>query len=134
MDVLSLKTSLELITDRRQFAQRFYEILFETYPDARPLFEKTDWERQYKSLMGTIAVVVAGVERGDNLTPTLRSLGEKHRHYGTAPEHYPVVGAALLAAFKDQLNTNFTPAMHEAWEGALAVISSEMIQGAVQEA
>lgn len=132
MDVYQLKTSFELISDRRQFAQRFYEILFEKFPDTHALFQKTDWEGQYRSLMATLAAVVSGVERGDNLVPALHNLGAKHHRYGAKPEHYPAVGASLIATFQDQLGTNFTPAMLEAWKSAFEVISTEMLQGATQ--
>lgn len=130
MDVTQLRESFGLIPDQRMFAHRFYEILFTTFPDAKVLFANTNWERQYSSLMATIAAVIAGAERGENLVPTLQKLGARHQRYGAIPEHYPVVGSSLIAAFKQTLGPRFTQAMQDSWASAFELISSEMITGA----
>lgn len=132
MDVPSLKESFESIPDQTLFAHQFYGILFNTFPDARPLFAHTDWKKQYSSLMATIAAVVRGVERGDNMIPTFHQLGEQHRRHGAKPEHYPIVGACLITTFKRALGDNFTQKMQDAWTIAFEVISTEMIKGAAQ--
>ncbi|HEU5230876.1 MAG TPA: globin domain-containing protein, partial [Ktedonobacteraceae bacterium] len=87
MDVALLKQSFEMVIPQKGiFAHSFYQRLFAYYPETRQLFAHTDMKRQEGSLMATLATVVAGVQRGDNLTPTLQSLGEKHQHYGAMPD------------------------------------------------
>lgn len=130
MDAQLLKMSFESIPDLTLFAHQFYGILFNTFPDARPLFAHTDWKKQYQALMATIAAVVSGVERGANLVPTLHKLGEKHSHFGAKPEHYPIVGACLITTFKRALGNHFSQEMQDAWTIALEIISAEMIRGA----
>ncbi|HZR38475.1 MAG TPA: globin domain-containing protein [Ktedonobacteraceae bacterium] len=132
MDAQLLKASFEEIPDRTQFARRFYEILFDTFPDSHALFARTNWNRQYSSLMATLASVVSGVERGENVVPSLHKLGERHARYGAQPDHYPIVGASLIATFKQILGPAFTQEMQDAWTSAFEVISTEMIQGAIE--
>ncbi len=129
MDPVLLRQSLELIPDKTQFAELFYQQLFTDVPAAEILFQQTDWPRQYSSLMGTIAFVVAGVERGDNLTSALQTLGKKHTNYGAQPEHYPLVGTALITTFQQHV-PGFTASMEDSWQQAFAVISDQMIKGA----
>ncbi|WP_160146016.1 globin domain-containing protein [Dictyobacter aurantiacus] len=114
---------------KEEFAHSFYERLFSYYPQTKHLFAQTDMRRQESSLMATLAVVVAGVERGDSLVPTLNTLGKRHSHYGAAPEHYPLVGGVLLETFHEYLGSQFTPAMQDAWSNAFELISNQMIEG-----
>jgi len=131
MNVVLLKESFDMIVPQKDaFAHSFYERLFTYYPQTQPLFAKTDMRRQEGSLMATLAVVIAGVERGDNLVPTLQQLGQKHKKYGAQAEHYSLVGAALLETFEQYLGPRFTPAMQEAWEEAYEIISVQMLEGA----
>jgi len=88
MDARLLRSSFDLIApEKDQFAEAFYQRLFEKYPQTRPFFANTDMSMQARALAATLALVVAGVEKGDDLTPTLQSLGARHRTYGVQPEH-----------------------------------------------
>ena len=131
MNVELLKESFNLVAPQKEeFARSFYERLFSYYPQTRPLFAQTDMRRQESSLMATLAVVVAGVQRGDNLVPVLHSLGKRHeQHHGVAPEYYPLVGGVLLETFHDYLGPQFTPTMQDAWSQAFELISNQMIEG-----
>ena len=70
MDPVLLKDSFNLVAPHKEaFAQHFYSQLFARYPQTRQLFPPTEegMRRQESSLIATLAVVVAGVERGENL-------------------------------------------------------------------
>ncbi len=126
-----LKESFDLVVPYKDaFAHSFYERLFTDYPQTQPLFAQTDMRRQEGSLVATLAAVIAGVERGDNLIPILQQLGQRHKRYGAKAEQYPLVGAALLETFHQYLRSRFTPAMQEAWEEAYEIISTRMLEGA----
>ena len=43
----------------------------------------------------------------DELVPILTSLGTKHVGYGVVPEHYAIVGEALIATLGDALGDAF---------------------------
>jgi len=135
MDPALLRESFNLVTPRKEeFSRHFYALLFEQYPQTRQLFPSTEngMHRQEASLMATLAVVVAGVERGENLAAVIRSLGERHGRYGAQPAHYPIVGRLLLQTFQDILGNAFTLDMNAAWAQAYEIISSEMLKGAAQ--
>ncbi|HLG61525.1 MAG TPA: globin domain-containing protein [Ktedonosporobacter sp.] len=128
MDAALLKQSFEMIIPQREaFARSFYQRLFAYYPETRQLFAHTDIKRQGSSLLATLATIVAGVQRGDNLALMLQSLGERHQHYGAAPDHYPLVGGVLLETFSEYLGPRFTLDMQDAWSKAFEIISSHMI-------
>jgi methyl-accepting chemotaxis protein len=135
MNVDMLKRSFEMIAPQKEaFAHRFYDRLFADYPQTQSLFAHTDMKRQQGALMATLAVVVAGVDRGDNLVPILEKLGAKHqRYYKVQAEHYPLVGAVLLETFHSSLGSTFTPVMQEAWDQAIELISAHMLLGATPD-
>ncbi len=131
MDAGLLRQSFEMVIPMKEaFAHSFYERLFAYYPETRALFAQTDMKGQEGSLIATLAVVVAGVERGENIRPTLQELGKKHETYGAKPEHYPLVGGVLLETFHEYLGTRFTPPMESAWSQAYDIISGQMVAGA----
>jgi hemoglobin-like flavoprotein len=128
MDIVSLKQSFYMITSRKEaFAHSFYQRLFSYYPEIAQLFAYTDMKRQESSLMATLAAVIAGIERGDNLIPTVQKLGSRHYQYGVKPEHYALVGSVLLETFNEYLGQNFTAQMQDAWNQAYELISEQMI-------
>jgi nitric oxide dioxygenase len=122
-----LKASFDLVApEKDKFAEAFYVRLFEKYPATRPFFANADMSQQTRALAATLAVVVAGVEKGENLVPVLESLGARHKTYGVKPEHYPIVGEILIETFQSYLGENWTPAYQEAWVEAYGVISEVM--------
>jgi methyl-accepting chemotaxis protein len=131
MNAALLKDSFDMIVPHQDaFAHSFYEQLFTDYPQTQPLFAQTNMRRQVGALMATLATIVAGALRGDNLVPTLQQLGQRHKRYGVKAEHYPVFRAALLETFDHYLGPRFTPQMQEAWEEAFEMISALMLEGA----
>ena len=127
MDASLLRSSFDLIAlDKDQFAEAFYQRLFEKYPQTRTLFANTDMPKQARTLSAILALVVSGVERGDDLTPTLQSLGVRHKTYGVLPEHYPIVGEVLIETFQNRLGPQWIPAFQEAWIEAFTVIAQVM--------
>jgi methyl-accepting chemotaxis protein len=135
MDARLLRSSFELIApDKNQFAEAFYQRLFEKYPQTRPFFANTDMSVQARSLATTLAVVVVGVEKGENLTPTLQTLGARHKTYGVLPEHYPIVGEILIETFQNRLGSQWTPAFQNAWIQAFTTIAQVMSEQSVENA
>ena len=111
-------------------ATLFYGRLFEQDPAVRRLFRKTDMEAQKKNLMQTLTVVVKGIDRLDDLVPAVQALGRRHAGYGVRPEHYDLVGAALLWTLGQGLGEAFTDDVHEAWAQAYGTLAAVMIAAA----
>jgi hemoglobin-like flavoprotein len=78
-----------------QAAALFYERLFAVAPAVKAMFP-ADVTEQRKKLMTTLAVVVNGLGNLEAVLPAASALAKRHVNYGAKPEHYPVVGGALL--------------------------------------
>src|SRR5829696_6986128 len=61
-----------------QAAVLFYDRLFAIDPATKPLFRRTDMVAQRATLMGTLALVVKGVDELDRLVPIVENLGRRH--------------------------------------------------------
>ena len=110
-----------------QAADIFYERLFSVAPGVKPLF-KNNIKRQGQMLMSTIGLVVKDIDQPEKIIPTVQKLGARHRGYGALPEHYPVVGDALLWTLQQGLGDAFTPAHKDAWAAAYQILADVMIE------
>jgi hemoglobin-like flavoprotein len=110
-------------------AVMFYDRLFETAPAVKSLFP-TDMTEQRKKLMATLAVVVGGLGNLESILPAASALATRHVSYGAKPEHYPVVGAALLWTLEKGLGEGWTPEVADAWTTAYGTLSGYMISQA----
>ena len=112
-----------------QAAVLFYDRLFETAPQVRAMFPD-DMTEQRKKLMGTLALVVNGLSNLDAVLPAASALAKRHVAYGAKPEHYPVVGSALLWTLEKGLGDGWTPEVAAAWTTAYGTLSGFMIEQA----
>jgi nitric oxide dioxygenase len=107
-------------------ATLFYDRLFETAPEVKPLF-KGDMEQQKLALMQTLGIVVKGLTQPETILPAVKSLAERHKDYGVQPEHFQLVGASLLWTLEKGLGDAYTPDVHEAWVAAYTLLSGVMV-------
>ena len=107
----------------------FYDRLFEVAPSVRAMFPD-DMTGQRKKLMATLAVVVNGLTNLDAVLPAASALAKRHVSYGAKPEHYPVVGGALLWTLEKGLGEGWTPEVASAWTAAYGTLSGYMISEA----
>ena len=112
-----------------QAAVLFYDRLFEVAPSVRAMFPD-DMTEQRKKLMATLAVVVGGLSNLDSILPAASALAKRHVGYGAKPEHYPVVGGALLWTLEKGLGDGWTPDVAAAWTAAYGTLSGFMISQA----
>jgi hemoglobin-like flavoprotein len=116
-----------------QAAMMFYDRLFEIAPSVKAMFP-SDMTEQRKKLMATLAVVVNGLSKLDSVLPAASALAKRHVSYGAKPEHYPVVGSALLWTLEKGLGAGWTPDIADAWGAAYATLSGFMISEAYGQA
>lgn len=114
-------------------ASLFYARLFEIAPEVKPFF-KGDMSEQGKKLMQTIGIVVNGLKAPQSVLPAARALAIKHVDYGVRPEHYAVVGAALLWTLQQGLADAFTDDVESAWTAAYTLLSDVMVEAAYPQA
>jgi hemoglobin-like flavoprotein len=112
-----------------QAATIFYDRLFEVAPSVKAMFP-SDLTEQRKKLMATLAVVVNGLSNLESVLPAASALALRHVAYGAKPEHYPVVGGALLWTLEKGLGNAWTPEVAAAWTAAYATLSGYMISEA----
>jgi len=107
----------------------FYDRLFEVAPAVKAMFP-ADMSQQRKKLMMMLAAVVKGLGNLDSILPTASALAKRHVDYGAKPEHYPVVGGALLWTLEKGLGEAWTPDVADAWTTAYGTLSGYMISEA----
>ena len=112
-----------------QAAVLFYDRLFEVAPGVKAMFP-ADMTEQRKKLMATLAVVVGGLSNLEAVLPAASALAKRHVSYGAKPEHYPVVGGALLWTLEKGLGDAWTPEVAAAWTAAYGTLSGYMISEA----
>ena len=112
-----------------QAAALFYGRLFEVAPAVRSMFPD-DMTEQRKKLMATLAVVVNGLTNLEAVLPAASALAKRHVSYGVKPEHYPVVGGALLWTLEKGLGDAWTSDTAAAWTAAYGTLSGYMISEA----
>jgi nitric oxide dioxygenase len=112
-----------------QAAVIFYDRLFEVAPMVKAMFP-ADMKEQRKKLMTTLAVVVNGLSNLESVLPAASALAKRHVSYGARPEHYPVVGGALLWTLEKGLGEAWTADVADAWTAAYGTLSGYMISEA----
>jgi hemoglobin-like flavoprotein len=110
-----------------QAAIMFYDRLFEVAPQVETMFP-ADMTEQRRKLMATLAFAVNGLANLQSVLPAASALAKRHIAYGAKPEHYPVVGAALLWTLEKGLGDAWTAETAEAWAAAYGALSSLMIE------
>ena len=131
LNVEVLEQSFDKIKPRADdFAASFYEKLFTTHPELKPLFATTDMAKQQKKLISALVLVVENLRSPEALEPVLKALGGRHIGYGVIPKYYGPVGEALLSAFEQSLQQDWTPEVKLAWTNAYRAITALMLKGA----
>lgn len=114
-----------------QTAEIFYDRLFETAPALRPLF-RSDMAEQQRKFVATLAAIVGNLDDEIALSNAV-TLARQHAEYGVTPEHYPIVGQALMWSLERGLGEQWTPEAAASWSKAYAFLSDHMIRAAYPE-
>ncbi|NPD69159.1 NO-inducible flavohemoprotein [Lichenicola cladoniae] len=99
---------------------RMYERLFQDEA-VRALFNQANQGKdgaQVKALAAAVLAYARNIDALETLGSMVERVAQKHVGFHVLPEHYPIVGAALLAAIADVLGKAATPAVIEAWRQA----------------
>ncbi|HEX4446419.1 MAG TPA: globin domain-containing protein [Polyangiaceae bacterium] len=128
LDVELLRSTFVLVVERNpNLTARFYDVLFEKYPQAKPLFNPANRKRQEQMLAGALSAVLDHLEDAPWLQTTLQALGAKHKDYGVTPEMYGWVGDSLLITLAETAGPDWTPTAKDAWAAAYGAIASMML-------
>src|SRR5215469_16966953 len=80
----------------------FYERLFASNPNFRPLF-KNDMRIQGVKLMAMLAMVVYNLPEPRHISSAIRDLALRHVEYGVKPANYDALREALLWTLEQAL-------------------------------
>ena len=134
MNVEALETSFDLVAPRGdELMDVFYARLFAAAPAVKPLFAHTDLRKQKIMLLRVLGLLRQSLRNLDPIVPVLRDLGARHVAYGAQPEHYPVVGAVLIASMAEVAGDAWRPEYERAWAAAFDVVAGAMLDGAEQQ-
>jgi hemoglobin-like flavoprotein len=111
----------------------FYDRLFAIDTSTRAMFTSTNMAEQKKKLMQALAFVIGGLDKVEQLVPTIQTLGRNHVRYGVTDTHYDSVGAALLWTLEQGLKDAWTPDVKNAWIAAYTTVAGVMKDAARAE-
>jgi hemoglobin-like flavoprotein len=117
--------------DQAKLVQETFSKVAPVAPQVNAMFPATE---QRKKLTTTLAVVVNGLANLEAVLPAASALAKRHVGYGAKPEHYPVVGGALLWILEKRLGAAWTSDVDAAWTAAYGTLSGYMISEACDSA
>ena len=108
----------------------FYGRLFEIAPEVKPMFSQITIKEQSKKLLSMLSYVIHKLDSLQDILDEVAKLAQRHAHYGVRPEHYIVVGEALLWTLEKDLAEKWNDELKEAWTLCYMTLSGAMIQAA----
>jgi NAD(P)H-flavin reductase/hemoglobin-like flavoprotein len=134
VDIGRLEESWRLVAGHGdQVPSRFYGRLFVAHPEVREMFPLS-MATQRDRFVTALGHAVSHVGDLDALTPFLLQLARGHRKFGVQPEHFAVVGEALLATLADFLGEGWTEQLAGDWTTAFQLVASVMIDVLTEDA
>jgi len=125
-----LKESWTLVEEQQdKVAGYFYARMFLSHPELRDLFP-IQMDVQRARLLGAIVTAVQTLEDPERFDDYLNGLGRDHRKFHVTPEHYDVVGRALLESLRAFAGEQWSLEYDQAWADAYAIIAKKMQAGA----
>jgi hemoglobin-like flavoprotein len=131
LDIELLRENFNLVLEKSpNLTTRLYEILFERYPQVKPLFARRSPAAHERMVTQALIAVVNNLEDTKWLHDTLFALGARHVNYGLTDEMYGWAGSALLLALAEASGDAWTPRVEDAWVQAYDIIVQMMLEGA----
>lgn len=109
--------------------RHFYKRMFSQNPEVAPLFNPTNQAAgtQQKALAAAICAYAANIDNLEVLGGAVELIAQKHASLRILPEHYPIVGANLLASIREVLGEGATDEVIEAWGEAYGFLADILI-------
>ena len=104
----------------------FYNRLFEIAPQLKHMF-RNPMPEQSKKLLAMINYVISKLNKLEDILDEVAKLARRHVSYGVKPDHYTIVGEALLWTLEKGLADNWNSEVKEAWTDCYQILSSAMI-------
>jgi NAD(P)H-flavin reductase/hemoglobin-like flavoprotein len=129
-----LKESWGYVEDRADdLANNFYARIFLEDPSLRELFPVAMTDQRFRWVQSLISVMQM-VDDPEALDDFLGKLGRAHRRFHVEPQHYGVVGVALLNSLREYAGERWTIEYDQAWRDAYDLIAIRMLTAAERAA
>ncbi len=106
---------------------RFYELLFNDYPELKPMSE-SDPHQQQKKLLGALVLVVENLRKPEKLQPAIEQLGINQNDYQVVQEQHQAIGSTLLKTLAEFAGGMWCSKLEAAWTAVYGTISEQMIE------
>jgi nitric oxide dioxygenase len=109
--------------------RHFYKRMFAHNPEVQPFFNPAHQESgsQQRALAGAICAYAANIDNLDVLGGAVELIAQKHVSLMIQPDHYPIVGANLLASIREVLGEGATDDVIDAWAEAYHFLAGILI-------
>lgn len=109
--------------------RHFYARMFRENPEVRAFFNPAHQQAgtQQRALAGAICAYAQHVDNPAALADAVELIAQKHVSLGIQPQHYPIVGANLLASIQEVLGIDETSEIIDAWAAAYGALADIFI-------
>ncbi|WP_295515627.1 NO-inducible flavohemoprotein [uncultured Pseudomonas sp.] len=126
-----IKGTIPLLeTGGEDLTRHFYDKLLGNNPEIRPLFNGAHQASgaQARALARAVLLYARNIEQLDTLGPLVEQIVNKHVSLQVQPDHYPLVGIALLQSIREVLGADVaTDAVIDAWAAAYGQLANLLI-------
>jgi hemoglobin-like flavoprotein len=115
----------------KNFIERFYEIFLDSHPEIRPMFEKTDFQKQRMALRRGISAAIthaAGSSLSKSTVENMSHIHSRHGHAPVRPDLYPYWVDSLVQAVQET-DPQITPELAARWRKGMKVVIDTFIKG-----
>ncbi|MDI5987210.1 globin domain-containing protein [Halomonas sp. M4R5S39] len=126
-----IDTTAPVVADHLDaITRRFYPLMFDRYPEVKPLFNDAHQQSggQPRALAGAVLAYVQLRADPQKARDTLATVVSKHVSLDIRPEQYPIVGECLMAAIGEVLGEAVTPEIAAAWSALYEELAGLLIE------
>ncbi len=123
-----IKSTAPLLKEKgEEITTVMYKFLFERNPELKELFKNAEPD-QYKKLAQAVYAYAANIDNLGALGKGIETMAQAHVKTAVKPEHYPLVGAALLSAIEEVIGDAASPDVMNAWKEAYFFLADVLIK------
>ena len=104
----------------------FYTKLFFDHPGLRKVFPP-QMNQQNKKLVDMLSYIVLKIDDFQAIKKDIQALAISHEKYGVKPEHYTMVGSALIWTLEKAIGKEWNRDLEEAWTACYSLIAQTML-------
>lgn len=125
--ISTVKATASVVAQHAEaITSKMYEILFQDNPELKTLFKDAD-PMQHKKLAMAVTAYASNIDNLEVLSQAVDKMVQSHVKANVKPEHYPLVGTAILKAIKEVLGDAATDDILKAWGEAYFFLADVLI-------